>query len=285
MPETVYINFNGSIVDASQPLLMHTNRAFRYGDAVFETIRLMNGEILFFEKHLARLKRSMEMLSMNRREDFSFQNLHLLIRHLDQVNNLRGNGRIRLEVFRKDGGYYTPPSNDVNYIIEAEPVKEPDYVLNETGLRLDIYADATKPMNKISGLKSSNALVSVMASLHRMKTGFDDSLLFNADGNIAEAISSNVFIMLHGELCTPALDQGCVAGIMRERIIELMRAKHKKCVERKLSMGDILNADEVFLTNVMDGIRWVGAIRNKRYFNSFSRTLVHQLVEMHEKKA
>src|SRR5258705_5132473 len=113
MPDSRYINFNGSIVDSSQPLLMHTNRAFRYGDAVFETIRLMNGEILFFEKHLARLKRSMEMLSMNWHEDFSFQNLHLLIRHLDQVNNLRGNGRIRLEVFRKDGGYYTPQTNEV----------------------------------------------------------------------------------------------------------------------------------------------------------------------------
>jgi branched-subunit amino acid aminotransferase/4-amino-4-deoxychorismate lyase len=285
MPDTLYINYNGSIADASKPLLMHTNRAFRYGDAVFETIRLMNGEILFFEKHLARLKRSMELLSMNWHEDFSFQNLHLLIRHLDQVNNLKGSARIRLEVFRKDGGYYTPQSNDVNYLIEAEPVKEADYLLNETGLRLDLFSDAAKPVNKLSNLKSSNALVCVMAGLHQKKSGFDDTLLFNAEGNIAEAVSSNVFVMLHGELCTPSLDQGCVAGVMRERIIELMKSKNKKCVERKINLNDLLHSDEVFLTNVIDGIRWVGAIRNKRYFNSFSRTLVGQLAALHEKKA
>src|SRR6188768_995752 len=112
MSEIQYINFNGSIVDATQPVLMHTNRAFRYGDAVFETIRLMNGEILFFEKHLARLKRSMDMLQMAWPESFSFQQLHLLIRHLDQVNNLGGNARIRMEVYRKEGGYYTPLNNE-----------------------------------------------------------------------------------------------------------------------------------------------------------------------------
>jgi branched-chain amino acid aminotransferase len=103
-----YINLNGTIVDATQPVLRHTNRAFRYGDALFETIRLMNGEILYFEKHLARLKRSMDLLSMIWPEAFSFQQLHLLIRHLDQVNNLGGNARIRMEVFRNEGGYYAP---------------------------------------------------------------------------------------------------------------------------------------------------------------------------------
>jgi len=284
MPDSLYINFNGSIVDASQPVLMHTNRAFRYGDALFETIRLMNGEILFFEKHLSRLKRSMEMLSMRWHDDFSFQHLHLLIRHLDQVNNLRGNGRIRLEVFRKDGGYYVPPSNEVNYIIEAEAVKESEYILNDTGLRVDLFTDASKPANKFANIKSSNALLYVLAGLHQKKTGFDDVLIFNSDGNVAEAVSSNVFLILHGELCTPSLDQGCVAGVMRERIIEMMKARNKKCSERKISLGDLLHADEVFLTNVTDGIRWVGAIRNKRYFNSFSRTLLRDLAGIHEKK-
>jgi branched-subunit amino acid aminotransferase/4-amino-4-deoxychorismate lyase len=285
MPGTQYINFNGSILDASQPVLMHTNRAFRYGDAVFETIRLMNGEILFFEKHLARLKRSMDLLSMNWHADFSFQNLHLLIRHLDQVNNLRGNGRIRLEVFRKDGGFYTPASNEVSFIIEAESVAEKEYALNKTGLRVDVFTEASKPGNKISNIKSSNALLYILAGLHQKKSGTDDSLLFNAEGNIAEAISSNVFVMLKGELCTPSLDQGCVAGVMRERILEIMKSKNKKCTERKISLGDLLHADEVFLTKVIDGIRWVSAVRHKRYFNSFSRTLLNELVEVHEKKA
>src|ERR1041384_5344369 len=111
-----YINFNGTVVDASQPVLSHRNRAFRYGDALFETIRLLNSEILYFDRHLERLQRSMRVLGMEWPSDFSFQNLHLLIRHLDQVNELRGNGRIRFEVFREDGGLYTPESNRVSYL-------------------------------------------------------------------------------------------------------------------------------------------------------------------------
>ncbi len=284
MAGSTYINFNGSIVNAGQPVLMHTNRAFRYGDAVFETIRLMNGEILFLDKHLGRLKRSMDLLSMMWNEEFTFQHLHLLIRHLDQVNNLRGNGRIRLEVFRKDGGYYTPLSNEVNYIIEAEEMKETEYLLNDTPLRVDLFTEINKPVNKLSGLKNSNALLFVLAGLQNKKNGFDDSLIFNNDGNIAEAVSSNIFVMLNGELCTPSLDQGCIAGVMRERIIELMKTKGKKCIERKLSLNDLLNADEVFLTNVIEGIRWVGAIRNKRYFNTFSRTLPGELAGVALKK-
>ena len=284
MSEIQYINFNGSIVDASQPVLMHSNRAFRYGDAVFETIRLMNGEILFFEKHLARLKRSMQMLSMDWPEAFSFQHLHLLIRHLDQVNNLGGNARIRMEVYRKEGGYYTPLNNEVGFIIEAEKMKTSEYVLNKTGLRVDLYNEAPKLVNRLSTIKSSSALQHVMAALHRKKSSFDDSLLFNVEGNVAEAISSNVFIVSNGEVCTPSLDQGCVAGVMRERVIHLLKEKNKKCVEKKISLNELLHADEVFLTNVIEGILWVAAIRNKRYFNSFSSTLVHELVGAAVKK-
>ena len=280
MPDPVYINFNGNITDASHPVLMHTNRAFRYGDAVFETIRLMNGEILFFEKHLARLKKNMELLSMEWHHDFSFQHLHLLIRHLDQVNNLRGNGRIRIEVFRNAGGYYIPDSNQTAYIIEAEPLKEKNYMLNATGLRAGVFSDISKPLNKLSNLKSSNALLFVLAGLQKKKDGADDMIVLNAEGNVCEAVSSNIFIMLHGELCTPSLDQGCVAGVMRERIIDVMKSKHKKCNERKITLSDLLHADEVFLTDVIEGIRWVGAIRNKRYFNSFSSTLLRDLVPL-----
>src|SRR5215203_6714049 len=172
-----YINLNGSIVDASQPVLMHTNRAFRYGDAVFETIRLMNGEILFFEKHLARLKKSMQMLLMDWPEAFSFQHLHLLIRHLDQVNRLGGNARIRMEVYRNEGGYYAPLTNEVGFVIEAEPLKETEYVLNRTGLRVDLYSEAPKLVNKLSTIKSASALQYVMAGLHRKKSEYDDTLL------------------------------------------------------------------------------------------------------------
>lgn len=274
-----FVNHNGNIVGADQPLFTSTNRAFRYGDAVFETIRLMKGEILFFEKHLSRLKRSMELLGMEPHSDLTFHNLYLAIRHLDQVNQLKGNGRIRLEVFRNDGGLYTPQDNGVSYLIESEPLTNKHYQLNELGLKIELYTDIKKPVSRLSNLKSSNALYYVMAGLHKKKLNIGDCLVLNTADRIAEAISSNIFILKSGQLFTPSVDEACVAGVMRETIIEYLAEQKQKVVETSISVEDLLVADEIFLTDVIHGIRWVGAFRNKRYFNNYSRQLLREVGE------
>ena len=281
---TTYINYNGNIIDSSQPVFTSANRAFRYGDALFETIRLMQGEILFFEKHLSRLSRSMELLGMNSNDDLTFHNLYLSIRHLDQVNNLKGNGRIRLEVFRNDGGLYTPHTNDVSYVIETSHVNVREYQLNEIGLKIELYMDIKKPVSRLSNLKSSNALYYVMAGLHKNNLNTGDCLVLNTDGRIAEAISSNIFLVENNKLSTPALSEACVAGVMREGIIEHLQSQRIPLIEKGITVDDLLKADEIFLTDVVHGIRWVSAFRNKRYFNSFSKALLSEINEYHQIK-
>ncbi len=281
---TTYINYNGNIIESSKPVFTAANRAFRYGDALFETIRLMQGEILFFEKHLSRLSRSMELLKMNPNDDLTFHNLYLSIRHLDQVNNLKGNGRIRLEVFRNDGGLYTPYSNDVSYLIETSPVTNKEYVLNEHGLKIELYTDIKKPVSRLSNLKSSNALYYVMAGLHKNSLNTGDCLVLNTDGRIAEAISSNIFLVDSGKVFTPALTEACVAGVMRESVIEHLQSHRIPLIEKGITVDDLLKADEIFLTDVIHGMRWVSAFRNKRYFNSFSRALLSEINEHNQMK-
>lgn len=277
---TRYISYNGNIVEANQPVFTASNRAFRYGDAIFETIKLMGGDLLFLDKHLHRLKTSMAILGMKMHNDFSFHNLHLIMRHLDQVNALKGHGRIRFEVFRKDGGFYTPVNNEVDYVVEADPVANKKFSLNETGMRIEIFTEHHKPMTKISNIKSSNALCYVMAGLHRRTSGFDDCLVLNTSGNICEAISSNIFIVNKGTLITPPLSEGCVAGVMREVILEMALEANEEVVEKPISVLDLLAADEIFLTDVINGIRWVGAFRQKRYFNAYSKQLMKRLNEI-----
>ncbi len=279
-----FVNFNGNIVEAGQPIFTAANRAFRYGDAVFETIRLMNGEILFFEKHLARLSRSMELLGMNSHDDLTFHNLYLSIRHLDQVNNLKGNGRIRLEVFRNDGGLYTPQSNNVSYLIEVSNLSNRSFQLNDSGLKIDLYTDIKKPVSRLSNLKSSNALYYVMAGLFKNKSNSGDCLVMNTDGRIAEAISSNIFLLEDNIFYTPSLDEACVAGIMREVLIQHLRDQGKQVVEKGINVDDLLKADEIFLSDVIHGIRWVGAFRTKRYFNNYSTKLIKELNTIHQIK-
>jgi branched-chain amino acid aminotransferase len=284
MSAKAFVNYNGNILPADQPVLMANNRAFRFGDGLFETIRLMHGDILFFEKHLNRLKRSMNMLGMKWREDLNFHNLYLLIRHLDQVNELKGNGRIRLGIFREEGGFYTPLKNDVSFLIEAEPLDAKEYLLNESPLRIDVFQEITKAKNKFSNIKSSNALIYVMAGLYKVQQGLDDCLLLNSDGKIAEVISANIFLTSGEEVYTPALTEACVSGVLREQLIELLKEREKKIHEVSLTIDHVLKADEIFLTNVITGIQWVGAFRQKRYFNNTSKWLLAELNEVHLKK-
>jgi branched-chain amino acid aminotransferase len=283
MPPT-FINYNGNIIDAGQPVFTSANRAFRYGDAVFESIRLMHGDILFFEKHLDRLAKSMQLLEMTPHEDLTFHNLYLSIRHLDQVNNLKGNGRIRLEVFRNDGGLYTPYSNEVSYVIETSTISGKSYDLNDNGLKIELYTDIKKPVSRLSNLKSSNALYYVMAGLHKNKLKIGDCLVLNTDGRIAEAISSNIFLVTDNKVYTPALTEACVAGVMRESIISHLQNQRVPVFEKGITIDDLSKADEVFLTDVIHGIRWVAAFRSKRYYNNFSRTLLTEINEHYQIK-
>lgn len=285
MESKSYINFNGNIFEAGEPAVSSSNRAFRYGDALFETIRLMNGEILYLEKHLARLAGGMKYLGMNEHADLNFHNLYLMIRHLDQVNQLKGNGRIRLQVFRNDGGFYRPFTNEVSYLVEAEPLVLKRYTLNEKGLRMDVFGEVKKPHEYLSGLKTSSALTYVLAQLYRKRNFLDDCFLLNASGRIAEAISSNVFVLQNGVLKSPPASEGGVQGIMRDVVMEMCRESMQIQVrEHQLTAEELLGADEIFLTDVINGIRWVGAFRQKRYFNNFSRQLLDELVSMEERK-
>ncbi|MFM7217089.1 MAG: aminotransferase class IV [Bacteroidota bacterium] len=279
-----YINFNGNILSNDQPLFTAANRAFRYGDAVFETIRLMHGEILHFEKHLDRLHRSMSLLGMEPHADLNFHHLYLSIRHLDQANKLGGHARIRIEVFRNDGGLYTPTTNSVSYLIEADPVHQPEYSFNETGLKIELYTDIKKPVSRLSNLKSSNALYYVMAGLQKRKLQLDDCLVLNTDERIAEAISSNVFMVKGGKIITPSLDEACVAGVMREVVIGICQESGQSVTEGRIGINDLLEADELFLTDVIHGIRWVSAFRSKRYFYTTSRMLLQEINEKSVKR-
>lgn len=284
MQAPTFLNFNGNITPSDQPIFTSANRAFRYGDAVFETIRLQQGEILFLDRHLERLRNSMQLLGMLPHDDLTFHNLYLSIRHLDQVNQLKGNGRIRLEVFRNDGGLYTPQTNHVSYLIEVTPLSHKDYRLNDNGLRIELYPDIKKPMSRLSNLKSSNALYYVMAGLYKKQLGIEDCLVLNTEGRIAEAISSNIFLIRGNELFTPGLEEACVAGVMREYIIEHERLNGRSVQETGITVDDLLKADEIFLTDVIHGLRWVGAFRHKRYFNTTSRKLLNAIQEAQTKK-
>lgn len=264
--------YNGKLTGSDEVRFNTSNRAFRYGDGVFETIRLIDGEACFAQRHLERLMAGVQQLHLRLPAGFVTQPLAHWCRKLAQSNNL-SSGRIRLSVFRTDGGNYRPDSNDAAWLMEIEPLEPKAYTLNAQGLTVDLFQDLRKPVSKLANIKSSNAVLYVLAAIHARDQQIDDCILLNQQGNVIEATASNLFAVKNGVLYTCPLTEGCVAGVMRAEIMALAQANRIAVYEVPLPMSVLLNSDEVFLTNAVRGIQWVGAYRQKRYSNETARRL------------
>lgn len=267
---------NGHLASVYEPNIPFSNRAFRYGDALFESIRVCNGKIMFLKDHLTRLKLGMTVLRMNLPAEFTSDVLAEMISGLLKTNRHLPNARIRLTVFRNGGGYYAPEANDISFLIESTAM-ESSYELNKKGLWVDIYADIKKPINKLSNIKSANALLYVMAGVAKQSMKLDECFLVNENGTICEAISSNVFVVKNGTLFTSPLTEGCVAGIMRKQIMHLATENKILTFESPITMYTLLNGDEVFLTNSIQGVQWVGQYKDRFYTSKLSQLFLEKL--------
>lgn len=276
MPNTNCI-YNGHLISLYEPAISFTNRAFRYGDSLFESIRYSKGKVMFLADHIKRIKLSMTILRMNVPAEFSTTNIEALILHLINQNNISSDARIRLTVFRNDGGYYTPDTNDISFLIETEALETEGYTLNQKGLWVDVYAEIKKPISKISNLKTGSALLYVMAGLTKKSLKLDDCLLINENGHIIESINANIFVIKNGSLYTSPLADGCIEGVMRKQILTLASLNHILTFERSLTVDKLMNGDEVFLTNAIKGIQWVGQFKNTFYTNRQALFFTEQL--------
>ena len=271
-----YCILNGHIVSVYEPSVPFTNRAFRYGDSLFESIRFCNNKIMFLKDHVTRLKLGMTVLRMNLPAEFNTENIYDLITVLLKKNGHAPNARIRLTVFRNEGGYYAPESNDISFLVESEAL-DSIYNLNQKGYWVDIYGDIKKSINKLSNIKSGNALMYVMAGLSKQSMKLDDCLLVNENGAICESINSNIFVVKNGTIYTAPLSEGCVAGVMRKQIMNIANENKILTFESSITPYTLMNGDEVFLTNSINGIRWVGQFKDKFYTNKMSQFFVDKL--------
>ncbi len=279
MVKDTYCILNGHLISIYEPGVAFNNRAFRYGDSLFESIRLCNNKLMFLKDHIARLKLGMTVLRMNLPAEFSSENIQELIIQLLKHNTHAPNARIRLTVFRNEGGYYTPETNDISFLIESEELPT-IYELNQKGLWTDIYADIKKPINKLSGIKSGNGLLYVMAGLARQSMKLDECFLINENGSICESISSNIFVVKNGTIYTAPLTEGCVAGVMRKQIMSIATQSRILTFESPLTVNTLMNGDEVFLTNCIRGIQWVGQFKQQFYTNKMAQLFTDKLNQL-----
>ncbi len=279
MPVENFLNFNGNLFPDTENIFGPANRSFRYGDGVFETLRYANGKVQFLNDHYARLVEGMKALRLLPPAEFSVAYFKEKIEELIVRNGITRGARIRLTVFRKDGGYYTPVTNEVSWLIECYPIDESMYNLNAKGLTVDIYPDYKKPIHKLSSIKSNSSQLYVLAAVYKKENNLDDCIILNTNFSIAEGISSNIFAVKNGVLYTPPIADGCVNGIMRSKIIDVARKNRISVYEVSLAMNVLLNSDELFLTNVVSGISWISTYKTKEFGNTLAQQLVESLNE------
>ncbi len=275
-----FINHNGNFILSDAPVVSANNRSFRYGDALFETIRITNYNPQFLKEHLQRLAAGMDVLKMEKNPDLNTLFIEHAILELAQKNNVTSDGRIRLTVYRNEGGFYAPNDNKTSFLMEVYPVEEKGYILNQKGYTVDLFTEFKKAQNTLSSIKSANSAIYVMAGIYKTQQQLNECLLLNDKHHIIEGISSNIFAVKNGVLYTPPVFDGCVNGVMRKKIIEIAQANKIAVYEISIMQNVLLGADELFLTNTINGIRWVVAYKQKRYFNDTSQKLTQKLNEL-----
>lgn len=269
------INFNGKILDESDQL--SNNRGFLYGDAVFETLKIVNNKILFWEDHYFRLMSSMRIIRLDIPETYTPEFLKENIIKIHQKKSLTGNSRVRITVFRYSSGKYRPESNTSSFIISSEEVRESNYILNNGDYKVDLFKDFYLDNQLISSIKSNNKIINVVASIYSNENGLKNCILLNKDKMVVEFINSNIFTVNQGKIYTPKLSSGCLNGVMRKNLINILRLNSFEVFEEDISTFDLTKSDEIFGTNIIQGLFSVTNYRNKYYSNSISLKILKLL--------
>ena len=271
------INFNGQIQDSDLQVTV-SNRSFLYGDGVFETLKIVNNKILFFEDHYFRLMASMRIVRMEIPMSFTMEYLEEQILKLVDVNNIKDSARVRFTVFRNEGGFYLPTDNSISFIIQATKLENTRYKILKSQFEVDLYKDFIVPKQLLSTLKTANKITHVTASIFAKENQLDSALLINETKNVIEAANGNLFMLIGDSLMTPPISEGCLNGIMRKQIIAIAKQMDSiEVVEAAISPFDLQKADELFITNVIIGIQPITKYRKKEFETRLANLLLDKL--------
>ena len=274
------INFNGTIVSTDTGLLTQ-NRAFLFGDAVFETVKIVNAKILFLEDHYFRLMSSMRVVRMEIPMNFTMEYFEEQILALATAKNASRSARARITVYRNDGGYYLPQNNTVSFLINVESMDNTLYPINQGEYVVDLYTDFYVARQLLSSIKTTNKIINVTASIYASENGLDNCLLLNDSKNVIEALQGNIFMLKGNTLITPPVSEGCLNGVMRRQVLALARKiEYLDVTEETISPFDLQKSDELFITNVIKGIQPITKYRKKEFSTNISTILVQKLNEI-----
>jgi branched-chain amino acid aminotransferase len=273
------INFNGDLLDESSSKISVQNRGYQYGDALFESIRVINSKIIFWEAHYFRLMSSMRLLRMNIPMEFSPEFLEEEILNTLKANNLESKPtKVKININRKQGGLYYPENRNVDYIISSESIDHPFFILPKDSYEIELFKDHYVNSGLLSTLKTNNKIINILASIYARENGYQNCLLLNEKKSVVEFSNGNIFLVKDHKIKTSPLSEGCLKGIVREKLIEIIKKSDEfELIEESISPFELQKADEMFMTNAITGIRPVTKYRKKEYGFEVSGKLIGKL--------
>lgn len=273
------INHNGILSEYSENIISIQNRAFKYGDAIFDTLKYTNQKLLFWEEHYLRLMAGMRILRMEIPLSFTMEFIENEMFKTIKANEMEDMPvRVRITVFRRDGGLYTPQTNEVDYVIETQKLTSPFYELNEKTYEVELFKDFYVQADLLANVKHTNKLVNIVGSVFAHENDYQNCILLNNNKNIVGALNGNLFLVVGNTLKTPPLQDGCLNGITRKILLKaLEKTPDFEVIETSISPFELQKADELFITNSVLGIQPITQYRKKTYENTVAKNLIGKL--------
>ncbi len=270
------INYNGNFKD--QSLDHFNNRGFLFGDSVFETIKVVDNKIIYWEEHYLRLMSSMRILRIEipglYTPDFFEEEIQKTNLKIDSFFT----GRVRLTIFRREGGLYLPDYNDPIFVINSQKTDQKLFNVNLYSYKVDLFKDYQIQSNLISNLKTNNRVVNVIGSIYAKENDLDNCILLNDQKVVSEFLNGNIFIVKNNHVITPPISSGCLNGIMRNKIIELInKLTNLEIEEKDFSPYELISSDEIWVSNSISGIIPITEYRRKKFSNKVAITIINYL--------
>lgn len=210
---------------------------------------------------------------------FSPEFLEEEIGNIIEANDLNTSpARIRFAVYRQQGGYYTPATRDIGYVISVEPMEDSFYLFNDKPYEIELFKDHYVNSGLLSSIKSNNRAVNVLGSIYARENDYDNCLLLNEKKGVVEALNGNVFLVKGKTIKTPPISDGALNGIIRKQILNILKKTDDyQLEETSISPFELQKADELFITNVAQGIQPVSKYRKKNFKNEVAKDLLSKL--------
>ena len=273
------VNFNGAILETASNFLNENQRGLRFGDILFEELRVMNGNLVFWEEHYFRLMASMRILRMEIPTVFTMEYLESeILKTIEQNDVLNNSALITFAVFRNFSQSLLPKTNQVSWFISCQALTSSFYTIDEEPYEVELFKDFLVNQDMLTNLNTNNKTIAVTASIFAEENGYADSIVLNTSKHVVGTTQGAIFLAKDKVIKTPPLSSGVKNEVIRTKIIEIIeRSEDITLIEEAISPFELQKADELFAVNIALGIVPISKYRKKTYQNEMGRKILGKL--------